>query len=115
MLFLLTRTTRFVVASALALGAFLFFLGPQLGSLDADLDSVPEVPILVSTPTSSLDSRDSSISIDARSSSVPHIDLAVSSYEIAAVFEIAAIPLKATPNPAASLDFRLSSLSLESR
>ncbi len=52
------RQTRRVIATSFFLVFVgLFFAGPQLGSLDGDLDGVAEVPVICSTAVRNLGSR----------------------------------------------------------
>ena len=40
------RSTKNSIAGILLFGIALFFIGPQVGSLDTDSDGVPDVPVI---------------------------------------------------------------------
>ena len=46
---------RGIASSLLLLSISLFFVGPQLGSLDTDSDGIPETPVIVSSAISKPD------------------------------------------------------------
>jgi len=53
--------THFSIAKVLIVGIALFCIGPQLGSLDADRDGTPEVPVIILGSSSGVTlARDSS-------------------------------------------------------
>jgi hypothetical protein len=51
---ILFRATRFSSARLLLFSILLFYAGPQFGSIDADRDGSPEVPIIVLSSSSSV-------------------------------------------------------------
>ena len=51
----LTSSVRDLASTFLLVSISLFFIGPQLGSLDADCDGIPETPVIVSTALSKPD------------------------------------------------------------